>query len=265
MLQAINSKVDVIIIDSIASKSLAEQIRQAKKAGIKVLVVNERNETRGGPALKIVDATVSLDYAGAGKLEAEWALADSNGKAVAAIFKLPNAPAHDDMVEEIKSQFAKYGGGKAKIVSVQEVAAPDWPTRLPVLTRSLLTKYRDITYLIPLVDAMSLSIVPAVRQAGAANKVKISTFNGTPAVEKFVQQHNVVGTDIGGANTWESWAYIDQALRVLNGMKPVYEHVPLRMIDRTNINKINIDETDQLSWYGTAKAVAGYKRLWGVK
>jgi ribose transport system substrate-binding protein len=265
MQQAINSKVAVIIIDSIESKALAVQIRQAQKAGIKVIVVNERNEANGGPALNTGNGTVTLDYAGAGKLEADWVIADSGGKAQVAVLKLPNAPAHLDMVAAIKGEFAKYCPKTCSVVSVQDVAAPDWPTRLPVLTQSLLTKYKNVNYMIPVVDAMSLYMVPAIKQAGAAGRVKISTFNGTPAVEKLVKAKNVVGTDIGGANMWESWAYVDQALRALTGNKPVRENIPLRVFDSTNIGKINIDETDQLSWYATSKAIAGYKKLWHVQ
>jgi ribose transport system substrate-binding protein len=133
-----------------------------------------------------------------------------------------------------------------------------------VLARSVLTKFPDLNYMIPVVDAMALSMVPAIKQAGAADKVKIATFNGTPAVEKLVEAGDVVGADIGGANVWESWAYIDQALRVMTEMEPVDQKVPLRMIDRSNIGDIQIDEPDQRGWYGTDAAIAGYKQLWGV-
>ena len=264
MEQAINQKVACIIIDSIESKALAEQIRQAKDAGIKVLVVNERNESKGGPALEEVDATVSLDYAGAGKLEADWVIDDSKGSAKVAVFKLPNAPAHDDMEEMIRGELSKYCPGECDVLTVEEVGAPEWATRLPVLTRSVLTKYPDLNYMIPVVDAMALSMVPAIKQAGAADKVKIATFNGTPAVEKLVAAGDVVGADVGGANMWEAWAYIDQALRVMTDMEPVDQKVPLRMIDTSNIGEIDINEPDQLSWYGTDAATTGYKELWGV-
>ena len=264
MEQAIGQKVACIIIDSIESSALAEPIRKAKAAGIKVLVVNERNESKGGPKLEEVDAGLSLDYIGAAKLEADWCIDHSKGKAKVAVLKLPNAPAHDDMEEAIRAELQKYCPGECDVVAVEEVGAPEWPTRLPTLTRSLLTSHPDLNYLIPVVDAMSLPMVPAVRQAGAADRVRIATFNGTPAVEKLVEAGDVVGADVGGANTWEAWAYIDQALRVMTDKEPVEQNVPLRMIDESNIGSIDIDETDQLSWYGTDAAIAGYKKLWGV-
>lgn len=262
MQQAINSGVDVIIIDSIASQSLSAQISKAVDKGIKVVVANERNDSAGGPADKKVSAGVCLDYIGAGKLEADWVIADSGGTGSVAVFILPNSPAHLDMVQAIRKEFAAAGSGM-KLVSVQQVAAPDWPTRLPTLTGALLSRYPDLNYIIPVVDAMSLNIVPTLRQRGKTGKVKISTYNGTAGVEQLVKS-GAVGTDIAGANIQESWAYVDQALRLLTGHPPVHQIIPNRLFDKSNINTVNINEVNQLHWFNISQAIDGYKKLWGV-
>jgi len=260
--QAINSGVDVIIVDSIASESISAQISQAVNKGIKVIVANERNDSAGGPADKKVSAGVCLDYIGAGKLEADWVIADSGGSGSVAVFILPNAPAHLDMVQAIRTEFAAAGSGM-KLVSVQQVAAADWPTRLPTLTGALLSRYPDLNYIIPVVDAMSLNIVPTLRERGKVGKVKVSTYNGTAGVEELVKS-GAVGTDIAGANIQESWAYVDQALRLLTGHPPVHEVIPNRLFDKSNIGSIDINEVNQLHWFNISQAIAGYKKLWGV-
>ena len=262
MEQAINSGYDVIIVDSIASESISAQISKAVSKGIKVIVANERNDSAGGPADKKVSAGVSLDYIGAATLEADWVVADSGGVGSVAVFILPNAPAHLDMVKAIRTQFASVGKAM-KVVSVQQVAAADWPTRLPTLTGALLSRYPNLNYIIPVVDAMSLNIVPTLRQRGKIGKVKISTYNGTAGVEQLVKT-GAVGTDIAGANIQESWAYIDQALRLLTGNPPVHEVIPNRLFDKSNINDIDITEPNQLRWFNISQAIAGYKKLWGV-
>jgi ribose transport system substrate-binding protein len=262
MEQAINSDVDVIIIDSIASESISAQIKQAVGKGIKVIVANERNDSAGGPADKAVNAGVSLDYIGAATLEADWVVADSGGRASVAVFILPDSPAHLDMVNAIRTQFALVGSGM-KLVSVQQVAASDWPTRLPTLTGALLSRYPDLGYIIPVVDAMALNIVPTLRQRGKVGKVKISTYNGTSGVEQLVKSGEV-GTDIAGANIQESWAYIDQALRLLTGNPPVHEVIPNRLFDKTNIGTIDITEVNQLHWFNITQAINGYKKAWGI-
>jgi ribose transport system substrate-binding protein len=260
--QAINSGVDAIIVDSIASASISAQIKKAVGKGIKVVVANERNDSAGGPADKAVSAGVCLDYIGAGALEADWVITDSGGKATVAVFILPNAPAHLDMVKAIRGQFAK-AGSQVKLVSVQQVAAADWATRLPTLTGALLSRYPDLTHIIPVVDAMALNIVPTLRQRGKVGKVKISTYNGTAGVEQLVKS-GAVGTDIAGANIQESWAYIDQVLRLLTGQPPVRQIIPNRLFDSKNISSINISEVNQLHWFSITQAINGYKKLWGV-
>lgn len=260
---AIAQKYDVILVESIASESIAEPIKKARKAGIKVIICNERTKADGGPVLKDVDAGVSMPYADAAQLEASWVIADSKGSGKVAVFRMPNVPAHDAMVERIKQQFDKYTGGNLEVVTVEEVAIPDWSSRLPTLTRTLLTQHPDLDYIIPLVDGMALNIVPAIKQAKKTDQVKLSTFNATPAVMKILAADSPVKANVGGGNVWESWAYVDQSLRLLTGMEPVEQNVPLRMFDLTNIADIDIAAAEG-TWYDTNTAIDGYKKLWGL-
>lgn len=261
--QAISQGFDVILVESISSDSIAEPIKRAQAAGIKVIICNERPAADGGPVLKTVDAGVSLPYAAAAELEAAWVVADSGGKGKVAVFRMPNVPAHDGMVERIRSTFDRYGNGGLELVKVEEVAIPDWPSRLPTLTRTILTSNPDLSYIIPLVDGMALNIVPALSQANKADQVKISTFNATPAVMKMVAEGGPVKADVGGGNIWESWGYVDQALRLLTGAAPVEQNIPLRMLDTSNISSIDV-KAPEGTWYNTDAAIQGYKELWGL-
>jgi ribose transport system substrate-binding protein len=258
---AIAQKYDLILIDGISSESLAEPIKKARAAGIKVIICDERPTGDGGPVLKAVDGGVSLPYADAAQLEADWVIANAKGASgQVAIFRMPNVPAHDSMVDRIKSEFQKYAPG-LQIVDIQSVAVSDWGTRLPTLTRSTLTRFPNLKYIIPLVDGMAVNVAPAVQQANKANQVSIATFNATPAVMRAVLNGSSIKADIGGPNSWQGWAYMDESLRLLTGMKPVEEHIPLRMFDTSNIGKIGIDANES-TWYNTDVAIAGYKKLW---
>jgi len=259
---AVSQGYDVILVESIASDSIAEPIKRARQAGIKVIICNERTAADGGPVLSDIDGGVSMPYSDAAQLEADWVISDSKGTGKVAIFRMPNVPAHDGMVDRIKDEFKKHAPG-LEIVDVQEVAIPDWATRLPTLTRTLLTQHPDLDYIIPLVDGMALNIVPALKQANKANQVSISTFNATPAVMKMLRDGSPVKANVGGGNVWESWAYVDQALRLLTGMEPVEQNIPLRMFDTTNITDIDVDAQEG-TWYDTNAAIDGYKKLWGL-
>lgn len=270
--EAISEKVDCLIIDSISTASLTAPIAAAKAKGIKIVSASGdlagRPPSAGGPAHG-VDALSGTDFVGGARLEAEWVLSDAAGRHIdCVIVSFPGNPILPAMVSAIKGTldtFAK--GNKTHTLSVDPT---EWSTRLPTLTSSLVTGDSSINYFIVCVDAPALDIVPALHTSGFADKVKISTLNATPAVMKLLAQGNVVGADIGTPPTWLGYADVDQALRLLTGMKPLPagtgnpEHVPLRLFDRHNIASINVNGNDA-DWYDTQSAVTGYKRLWGLR
>ena len=58
--------------------------------------------------------------------------------------------------------------------AVQNVLIPDWPTKLPTLTRSLLLAHRDLTYLLPLYDGMTIYMVPTIQQMHLGRTIKVA-------------------------------------------------------------------------------------------
>lgn len=259
MQQAINQKADVILIESVASGTLKQPILKAKAAGIKVIQLNELSP------IPEVDAKVTLPYLLAAQLEADWVLIDSKGKNVNAVLFIAPFPTHFSMANVVKKRFEKFIPGQFKL-RTQIVSFADWQTRLPVLTRTLMTSDPQINYMIPVVDGQCLFIVPSLHQAGHAQSVKISTFNATEGVMQLMKDHNVVGSDSGQDSVYAGWAYIDQALRVLTGHKPLRgaanEKIPDRMFDRQNVGSVALNQTN--TWFDNNGTHAGFKRLWGV-
>jgi ribose transport system substrate-binding protein len=262
MNQAISQKYDLILVESIQNTLINEQIKQAHKAGIKVVLLNE--EYQGGERIEPVDARVAFDYVGGAIMEANYVLADSSGKNInAVIFRAPSAR-HEQMEAAIRSQIHRYAIGGAKI-QTQVVPFANFATQLPVLTRTVITADPSINYMIPVIDGMALYIIPSIHQANASGKVKVASYNGTPSILSFLKRRDTIIGDTGGANTWEGWCDMDQALRVLTGHAPVpgEEKPPNRAFDDTNIDSIDLNEPEAL-WYDTAKAEAGFKHLWGL-
>lgn len=264
--QAIAQKADVLIIDAVPSATVAAPIHAALKAGVKVIVTQERNVATGGPKIKTGYGTVAFDFIGAAQLEADWVLAHSGGKNINAVtFAVPGNPSHEDMVNTINKALHKSAKGGVQIKN-EWVLAADWPTRLATLTQSLMTSDPTINYMIPVVDGQALYIVPALNEIGKQDQVKITGFNGTPAVMSLLKKGEVVGADIGSSFIWEGWANMDQALRALTGHAPAADDgAALRLFDKTNIGKINVNAPQQgAEWYDTATAINGYKKLWGL-
>jgi ribose transport system substrate-binding protein len=264
--QAISQKVDCLIIDAVTSATVASPIHQALNAGVKVIVTQERNVATGGPQVKTGYGTAAFNFIGAAKLEADWVLADSGGKNIDVVtFSVPGNPSHEDMVNTINAELKKYAQGGVKIKN-ERVLPADWSTRLPTLTRSLMTSDPSINYMIPVVDGQSLYMVPALHEIGKQDQVKITGFNGTPAVMDLLKKGDVVGADIGSSFLWQGWANMDQALRALTGHPPATnEGAPLRLFDKTNIGAIDVNAPQiGAEWYDTTAATAAFRKLWGL-
>jgi ABC-type sugar transport system substrate-binding protein len=260
--QAIAQRVDCILLESINNKLVDRQLKAVKDAGIKLVYINELYEA--GPGRTEPDALVAFDYVGGSTLAADWVLADSGGRGInAAIFRA-DSERHRQQEKAIRERLTKYGAGDVKI-RTEEVPFADFATRWPVLTRSVMTSDPNINYIFPVIDGISLYVVPALHQAGAAERVKIATFNGTESVLKMLAAGDVIAADTGGAQKWEGWLDVDRALRVLTGnrVEPGEAKPPNRLFDKNNINTIDLGAPEE-KWYDTQAAKDGFKKLWGV-
>jgi ribose transport system substrate-binding protein len=260
--QAISQKVDCILLESINNKLIDRQMKALKAAGIKMVYINELYEP--APGRTAPDALVAFDYVGGSTLAADWVLADSGGSGInAAIFRA-DSERHRQQEKAIRDRLTKYGANDVKI-RTEEVPFADFATRWPVLTRSVMTDDPKINYIFPVIDGISLYVVPALQQAGAADRVKIATFNGTESVLKLLAAGNVIGADTGGAQKWEGWLDVDRALRVLTGnpVKAGESKPPNRLFDKEDIGTINLKSPEE-EWYDTQSAKDGFKKLWGV-
>jgi ribose transport system substrate-binding protein len=255
MQQAIAQGMDGILIESVASASIEQPIKEAREAGIKVIQLNELE-----PAVE-VDGNVHFDYLGAAKLEADWVLVDSGGEGINVVVWIAPHPTHFAMRDTIQQEFEEYAVGDFKL-QVEQVEFADWQTRSPVIARTLMTADPTINYFIPVVDGQSLFIVPFLDQAGYGDQVQISTFNATGAVLELLKKGDVVSADNGQDTVYAGWADIDQMLRVLTGQPTIDHVVPNRMFDQVNINEIDLEAPD--TWFDNEANRAGFKQMWGV-
>jgi ABC-type sugar transport system substrate-binding protein len=267
--EAIAQGADVVLVESIANQLVNVPMKKALAKGIKVVFINELFQP--GRGLAVPDALVAFDYVGGSISDAEWVISDAAGKPInVAIFKNSDFLRHTQQEMAIKATFNKYLPGKVK-VQTQAVSVADDATRWPQVTTSVIQSNPTLNYIISVIDPLVQYIVPAVHQAGAANRVKIATFNGTASIMQYIKNNDVLGADVGGAQRWEGWLDVDRALRLLTG-NPVQRVFPVaagevkppnRIFDSKNIHTINLNEPEG-NWYDINSAIAGYKKLWGV-
>lgn len=120
----------------------------------------------------------------------------------------------------------------------------------------------SINYVYPLYDAMVAGAVPAIQTAGKSGKVKVVSFNGSPYVLKFIQNHNIAAMDVGEDSVGIGYASMDQAFRILLGKAPVAERTPIRIWDSTNVSESGTPPVTGKGYGSSLKD--GYLKLWGL-
>lgn len=264
MEQAIAQKVDLIILQTAPPPQLlGPQLAQAKKAGIPVLLTHIIDNSGSCPAS--VTACVKAPFNLAARLEADWIIDDSKGKAdVLFIISreiLPTAGIVKSALAEFKTRCGP--GCKVKVVNVPLV---DWATKIGTETQAALRADPQINYVLNNYDSMNFYSVPAVVAAGKAAQVKNVGYNGTSGVLKLLAQRQVVAMDVGESLDWLAYANMDQAFRILSGaplVKSGLENTPVRIFDATNIREAGTPPS-QHKGYGNGFRV-GYQKLWSGK
>lgn len=268
--QAITQKVDLIDLQGGTDpRLLGPQLAAARKAGIKLQTSHLYDVSQAAP--KSLDLSIPAEYTVAARLEADWIILQTKGKANIVVVQsdeiLPTGP----IVAAIKDEFNKVCGSACKIVNLN-APVTEWATKITPGIQSALVKDPTINYILPIYDSMSQFVVPAITAAGKTGKVFIATYNGTPFVMDMLKQGSVVKMEVGENLDWMGWAYVDAAARLLAGLtlpKPpahFNEHTALRVFTSKNIAEaIGKDGKAALSTgYGDAY-VSGYKKLWGIK
>jgi ribose transport system substrate-binding protein len=259
--QAIAQGADAIIVGTLNPSLFTPDLRTARARGIKVVAVSSHAPGQLPSPGEPVDGYVDPCYECAGRLMADSAITDAKGKADAVVIwssdvRIPGL----DQVGAIKSEFKQKCPSCR--VEVKDVPAGQWQTRLQSVTQTILTSDPNVTHLLPLYDGMVSFMKPAVRAANAMNRVKITSFNATPAVMQEIGQG--VLSDVGIGSVRYGWGWADQTFRVLAGAKPVAdERLPVRLFDGSNIGQLNLGASTD-TWYGSVDYRTAYKRLWGL-
>jgi ribose transport system substrate-binding protein len=263
---AIAQKADAITLFAQNPALLGPQIEQAAQAGIPVIVVRTSGEEEPCQTAPDGDpygaACVPGPFEQAGRIEADWVIADSGGRANVLVITSNDARSTVPLLEGLKGEFET----RCPACDVQyvDVPIPDWSVRVQTEVQSALLRDPEIDYVIPIYDSMSQYVVPAIRASNATERVKISTFNGTPFVLEMLQDEDIVRMDVGENLAWVGWATMDQAFRLIAGVEPAGSaNTPLRVFDDTNIDEAG-RPPELHQGYGAA-FVPGFEELWGVR
>lgn len=261
MQQAIAAKADLIVLQSIPVGVMSAAVNAAKQAGIPIVEAFDVDST--APKDDGATASVSFAYGDVGKLLAASVAADSGCSAKSVVVNSSDVPVSPPELNGVKAGFSELCPASCAY-DVRDALIADWSTKVGPLTQNAVADPK-VDWVIPLYDGMVQFATPAVRQANAAGRAKIASFNASPGiVDDLKTGGSPFAVDIGAPLGWTGWAIADQSLRILSGAKPVDdEKIPLRVFNKANTKDIDFKGEESAVYGGSAQN--GYKRLWGLQ
>ncbi len=262
---AVNAKAKAIIFvgGTIGPLYFRSQAQEAQKAGVKLVTLIDTDLTQ--PAEQGTDARVAQRYAEAARLDADYIIADGKCKSNVQVLTTNELIAGDINQKATEDEFKKYCGSSCK-VKFQNIPLPSWTSQIQPTVQSAIQADSGLNYVMPLYDAMVQFARPAVTLAGASNRVKIVSFNGTPAILNMISGNSPVKMDVGENPANLGYAAVDQTLRLLTGTAPVSsgnENVKLRVFDGSNVSEAGNPPALGVG-YGNLWQ-PGYLKLWGLQ
>ena len=261
MQAAISQKASSIdLLAGIDPAALQPQIKQAKGKGIPTVVSHLYDVKQpSAPNVQVVD----IPYNQAGRLLADWAILKTSGKTNALVTIINQVNSTKPMLAGIRDEFKKRCGPGCKLTTIDTTIA-DLGTKLQPAVQSALTRDPKIIYVISLYDsAQGPQTEAAIRAVGAAKRLHIVTFNGTPSILKEIKPGSIIAMDVGENLDWISRGVLDQHLRLMAGLSPSKTpNIPIRVFDATNIKQAGTPPQNGKGF--GSDYVAGYDRLWGL-
>lgn len=254
----INQNYDLIDLFAPDLLALVPQAVEAHNAGIPIVASHDGGyeQTRPEPFL-----SVPIDYKRAGELEALWAISETEGKANVLVITALDSFSSESIVSGVKETFENRCPDC--VVEYVNVAVGDWAVRIQPLVQAALLRNPDLNFIIPTYDDMARYVVPAVELTQSSDRVKIATFNGTPAILDLVRAGKV-HMDIGESLDWIAHGVIDAEMRIICGLPHVKDpKMPLYIFSAENIETAGVP-AESSKGYGDAY-IEGYEKLWMLK
>ena len=99
----------------------------------------------------------------------------------------------------------------------ESVLISNFPTTVPPIVQTAIRADPKLNWFFPTFDALNLYVVPAVTQAGAADRVQSTSHNAIAANLKYVLKGQVQTASIGENTTWWAYATADNLARLMVG------------------------------------------------
>lgn len=256
--QAVSQKVDGILTVGASPAQMKPAVAAAKAAGIPVVDTLTADQTRD-PLVPGTFAHASISFYDSGRLQADYVIAKAAPDTHVLIFSDNEFPGEVTRVQGMRDEFAKLCPDCK--LTVQDTQVATIGTELQRTTQTLLRRDPKIAWVLPTYDAQAIYVVPGIKSAGLAHKVKVVGSDAVAANLDLVAKNDVQVADVGEPDVWSGWAGVDMLGRALAGQSPVEPNIPLRLFDSSNLAGVNTKDSNAL--FGASFRDA-YKKVWGL-
>jgi ribose transport system substrate-binding protein len=264
IIQAVNEGVDAIGVGSMPPLLIQQGLAAAEAAEIPVVNSTnagfEPNPTEASDGKPWVIADISMDFTAAGAANADWAIADSDGKANILVTTDESHTAVVAHVHGFEEQIEK-ACPECSMETMQTTTA-NVTTQVPQEVVGYLRAHPETEYVYAAYDPMATFLVPAIEQAGLGDKVKILGILGEAPNIEFIRKGEVQATDVAFDQRYIGWAMVDQTLRDLNGdplSKPIGENVPWQLLEKENLPPPSSE-----AFRAPFDYAAEFQKVWGL-
>lgn len=255
--QAVGAGAGAIALISIDTKFVSGAVKRANAAKVPIVGIlntDARAEPDPGTA-----GEATIDYTGSGELLSAYAVANTPKGEVKAL--------HSDTSEFRVMSYLKtgiYDGMKRFCPSCKvetfDTQIANFKTQLPTLTQSQLKRNPETNWVFPAFDAQSVFVVPAIKQAGAGENVRLGSINAVKANLDLIKKEDVQVVDVGNPNAWLGWAAVDRMMRAMNGEPAKISQVPIKLFDKENL--AGVDTSDEEDLFKGVDFRTEYRGLW---
>lgn len=219
--------VDIIILGAADTRGIAPAVRKARAAGIVVVAVDVAAE--GG-----VDATVMSDNVQAGRLVAEFAVAQLKGRGRVVIINGPSVSAVTDRVAGAEEVFRRHP--RIEVLSRDQNGEGNRMGGLNVMT-SLLTAHPNIDAVVAINDPTALGAALAIQQARRRD-IFVVGVDGAPEAETALRDPKNAFSATAAQDPFTMAAMaVEIGVDILDGRRPTNPMtlIPVTLVTRANV------------------------------
>lgn len=250
---AMQMDVDAIFLGATPPAAVADDVAAARAAGI--LVMNMYEPSPEGFA----DADSLQDHIEAGKWNAAYLAVEKKGDAQV-------ISVNDPEFESVVEWHQGFVDGLAELCSTCKVVKDfnfeiaNLQTQVPTEMQAALQANPTTNSAWTAYDPVALAAAPIVESSDQADGFSIVSHNGDPAaLEAIKSGTSPFKATVGYSIEWQSWASVDQALRLFAGTltpEQALVYVPNKLLSADNITSV--------PWDGDLDWESAYKELWGL-